>query len=748
MQSADRVVRRTLAALVCCVIVAFALAPGAVAGAESAAVRFLTGSTGTEAAITFAVTPGVDLPLPFTAAQGSTIEIYVSPFVGEHGDVVSVQPSIAELPGATTKDQRLSFSVDRPVLTLRLKPPAAPMSGKYTGTLAILQQGTVQQSNRIVLMRAPVQRPAKVSVEPKSITAYEVGGLVFSTAATFELQVRNSTSEWTADGIFLRLLDVTLPAGANFDPTRNLKLAWNGQEARDLWRSPPPSGANRSIEPNRQAVVAGAVTGLEPGEYTIKIGVGAANTAVDGEQQVTLKLFVKHGPLAPFIVLLFAIFLSYVATKGLEAQRKRVSRMKKVEEIKPAWLGEESPTLPVVAARVILKQVENRNREWYDTLFGQEATGTLIGKAERLLNILSRVHGLRLRINAAGWDRMIGNRAVKRLNGVVRALNPDQLDESTVGRIEAELGVLEQWFDPKQRTELYRIDLISDMDGLAAQVNPEAFGAHRDLVSRLRDEILKNRSPSASLNDLIGMEETYAKLKILWERNRDGDSSSLDTLAGLLGRNQNMSIEEFFDAADRLAWEELREADSLAWEKQGTSAIEFVMPGRNDLDPLQAYRLIRFEVAPRNRKLGNNYLFKHKVRYLWTLTLETERGITPLTQPRTDEPRLVQYIPAAGRLYVSVVLQNEDESLRRVDCEPLRIEKSGEYGWMSAFRFNEVIALGIATIFALVSGLATFYAGKHAFGAIGDYIALFLWGAGVDQTKNFIQNLERTSPGS
>jgi hypothetical protein len=52
---------------------------------------------------------------------------------------------------------------------------------------------------------------------------------------------------------------------------------------------------------------------------------------------------------------------------------------------------------------------------------------------------------------------------------------------------------------------------------------------------------------------------------------------------------------------------------------------------------------------------------------------------------------------------------------------------------------------GTDLLFASVTGLATYYFGKYAFGSVSDYIALLGWGAGVGQTKNFIQQLGKTS---
>ncbi len=42
-------------------------------------------------------------------------ELYLPPFLGEHGDTLSVEPSIDELPKTSVKDQRLSFAVERTI---------------------------------------------------------------------------------------------------------------------------------------------------------------------------------------------------------------------------------------------------------------------------------------------------------------------------------------------------------------------------------------------------------------------------------------------------------------------------------------------------------------------------------------------------------------------------------------------------------------------------------------------------------
>jgi len=707
---------------------------------QNQAIRFLDAIPAKDGGVAYAVSPGSDLLLPFIVDKGGHLELYLSPFRGEHGDGVSIQPSIDQLPDSTLKNQRLAFSaVDGSILTLRLKTPALSTPGKYSGTLSVLRDGKLQQTDRLVISRALAQRPAKLTVDWKSHTVY--GKTLNLDEATFNLQVRNTSAEWPADGIFLRLLDVTAPAGNNFDAGRHLKLTWNGHEADDLWRSPPAGSTGRSIAPNQQVEIGGQLRDLAPGEYFVKVGLGVANATVDNEQPITLKLFVKHGVISPLLVLLLAIAISYVATKGLEAQRRRGSQLKKVDQIRKGSWTEERDSIAAVAARAFLKQVEDRNRRWFDALFGQDTTSTHIGKAELLAKLLERVRRLRARIDTAPWRPMVRHRANKRLNAIMASINAEAMDENASKQIENDLGELEQWFDPKQIDALYMMAFKNDLDSLMAQATQEAFALHKDLVNKLRKEI--EAGPKGGVLD--EMERAYGALKVLWEHNKDGDNDTVDELCDLLEKNLNMTIEEFFRAADEKAWLKLESAD-----------FQFVAPAVNEVEPRHAYELIKFEIAPVKRQLGNNFLFKHKVTYLWSLEFEPKLSFWArrrnkqsqkysLTQQITTEPRVVQYAPNAGTLYVTVELRHNGKPANKLVQLKLPIRKSNEYGWLSIFRFADMTGLGIATVFAVITGLATYYFGKHAFGSIADYIALFVWGAGVDQTKNFVQTLGQTS---
>jgi hypothetical protein len=660
--------------------VALLVAPAA--SAEAQVLTFLSPVPEKDGTINYAVGPEVDLRLPFTATENGALEIRVLPFTGERGDVLLVEPSIAEQPNLGVKERVVSFSMDQPILTLRLKGPGLPAPTKYTGVI-FARQGKTQQTNRVVLTLAPALRPAKVAVDPKSVTIYQTGR---SRRATFKVQALNTSADWQADGVFLRLLEVTAPPGTNFDPASNLKLTWNGTETTDLWRS-PNADSPRSILPNRQADIGGELVRVAR-EYTVKVGLGAANAVVEGDQSITMKLYVKHGLGWPIAVLLLAIGVSWFSTKGLEAQRRRVTQLKKIGDIRQDGMQEEPAPLPAVAARAILKQAQDRNRSWFGALFGQDTTGARLDKAELLLGILARVRTIQSRIKSAAWGLLPRNRANKELARITGSLNPATVDENAAKKLEADLDALERWFDTGQFDEQYWLNLKKEMAGLLSYVEPANFAHHVPLVTQLRDEIqaaVDGQPPAGPQpgaqqpggqqsawqpkgRDISKVEEKYAKLKILWERSHADDNDTLLKLGDDL-KNPKMSIEAFFRLADDEAWSKLKDAK-----------FEFITPVPNQVDPPTGYQLIHFKIAPENRKLGENYLFKHKIEYTWKLEFKrkptwcvavwnfifrkSEKWL-PLTQARTNEPHVIQYVPDQGTLSMSVRLNYDASSDKR-----------------------------------------------------------------------------------
>jgi hypothetical protein len=716
-------------------LLAFAAAAAAQGSAEPI-IRFLDAIAGKDGAA-YSVPPGADLVIPFTVDKGGKLDIYLSPFRGTHGDTVSVEPTIDGL--AAGKDRLALAAAGGSVFQLRLRAPALSYPGKYSGTLTVLLDGKRRQTDRLELIRPSLPRQAKLAVDWKTPTLHETTlslarVLSLTQPGSFDLQVRNPSADWPAEGIFLRALDVSAPPGNNFQPERHLQLSWNGAPAEGLWRSPASGGA-RSIAPNQQVAISGRAAGLAPGEYTLKVALGAANAALDNENPVTLKIFVKHGVLLPLLVLLLAILISWVATKGLEAQRRRGAQLAKVHEVRKGAWASERDLMPAVAARALLKQAEDRNQRWFDALFGQDTTSAHLAKAELLAKLVARIGDLRHRIARSGWRTMVAHRANKRLTDVVAMIHPDTMDANSAARVGGALDALEKWFGAQEHDALYMAAFNSDIGRLLHQAQPQAFAPHDKLIDALRKDVEAGRAQGAQTAALEKMERAYGILKVLWERKSEGDEPALKQLLELLDRSPGVALEDFF-----------RQADGIAWSRLAPAELSFVKPARKELEPRRAYELIEFEIEPQNPTDGKNFLFKHKATYVWTLQLLQGSDATTVTEQRTNEPRVVQYAPRPGQYCMTVRMEHDGRKADKAAAfGPFTIARSSEYGVASIFRFTEVAALGIATVFAVVTGLATYYFGKAAFGSITDYVTLFVWGAGIDQAKNFLQQLGKAS---
>ncbi|MCP4259747.1 MAG: hypothetical protein GY774_19880 [Planctomycetes bacterium] len=732
-------------------------------------VRFLNAIVKEDGSMAYSVMPGMDLLLSFTGTPttelGTALEFYLTSFSGEQGDSLTIEPYIVELPNSKPKGRRLLFSLERPVMTLKLNVPEVPTASNYNGNLIVLQEDRVKQTHPIVLTRAKVQRPALLTLDLKSILIHHTKSCMpwsqmqtwLKEPPSFTMLVRNLSSEWQAKGVFLRLLEVTTPDGANFDPRKNLTFTWNGKKTKDLWRSPSPEDTDTSphvISPNHQAEISGEFHDLTPGEYTLKLGLAATNVAPQAEDQMTVKIRIRHTIVGAIVILLLAIAVSFIATKGLEALRRRTAVLKKTSELKLPLLGEDEDTAPVVSVRAILKQAEDRNKNWYTALLGPDVVSDRVNKAERMLGILRRVHQIHEKIKE--WDQaiMIRYRAEKQLTEITADMVPETVNEKCATEIERKLDELEKWFNTDELCTLYWPNVKIRIDNLLCQAKPDEFSetTHREVVDKLIERIngqidkIRQNPDTLNLTETAKIDEDYARLKILWECQQDNDTEALNSLVALIKDHASLrpGIRGFFKERDKVAWEKLKKAGA---EKE-KEWLKLTSPQKRTVHPIQAYELIQFKVESIPRDLGNNYLFRNGLEYHWSLYLKTQswwrKETIPktLTRPRTKEPRLVQYVPRKGELSVSVKLCYNNDCTTEVGTkEPLQIDKSKDFGWIRAFRFVEVTALAIATLFALISGLQIHYIGKSSFGSMGDYVTLFIWGAGVDQAKNFIQHL-------
>jgi hypothetical protein len=725
------------------------------------------------------VVPNTIVRLPFVwSVPNDTLRrlsIVISPFRNKaHGDSITVRPLDDEGIGPAANEP-LDLYLSSANMDLILSVPYLPNTGSYEGYISIYHRNQLIKTIALSLNRASAVRTVKLSTDRPQYTVNMSTwpGLESSREEeNIAFLVRNMDSYETARGVYLTLTEFT---GGNFVPEQNLRLSWNGALVENIWWSeaePEEGVPRRDILPNSQVIIGGAFRLLPAGEYSMKLGIASTNSDLDNKPEITVDLKVRHNVLYAASVLLIALFLSFLANVGLNTQRNRLSLLEKINNCRKPWLRELPAISSVVAVRAMLRQAQDRNTSWWKAVFTTDAIGRRVDKVSILLNPLRHYRDIRRQLNNWNQDAMVVRRAKKKLRGIMGEIDPDNLNESLASEIVTKLKELQAWMTSNNLDELYWLDLKQDVDTLNTRMAPGDFtdDAVRNIVSSLMGD-LKNAcvaqeglTGGEKLKNAIEIESIYSKLKIFNERNQDGDTDTLLKLAKELDRNAKMSIPEFFERVDNIAWNRIKQAceysKGVGVEMEATGGNDkklgmyFKSPRHSSINPLRAYQLIEFEVAPEDPMLGNNFLFKHGLKYHWKLEIKREKpevktdkdDFETLSEEISEVPRIIQYVPEKCQLRVSVVLKRRSDSSAGVNMrDPLMIESSNDVGPRSTLQSTEWAALSISALFALVSGLGTLYYAVPAFGSPEHYIALFLWGAGVDQTKNLIQNYSQVS---
>jgi hypothetical protein len=369
-----------------------------------------------------------------------------------------------------------------------------------------------------------------------------------------------------------------------------------------------------------------------------------------------------------------------------------------------------------------------------------------IDQVTNLFKPLERISIFRQEMKRLDVDPMVVRRTEKELRRVTAPMGAGPIDEKVSERISTELTELELWLKSKEElTEGYWNSLKSDIIHLHEKFFLEEFpDVNRNQIELLKNDLEDTLKPDRAPKELrlaIEYEKKYSRLKLLWERRfLEDDFKKLISL-----HKENKPVESFFDAADDAVWERLKKANE-------NKAIHLVPPKKASPEPFEAYQPIIFNVELDDPSLGDNFLFKHKLKYKWGFQLKPrqswlshiikgEKVPLPLT-PSTNEPRVVQYAPGRGKLTASVEASYKgDEFSIQMDKE-LKIDKSRDFRWLRAFESVEIWALAIASVIGLLTGLSSLYLNNPTFGSAKDYLGLFFWGVGADQAKNFIQILQ------
>jgi hypothetical protein len=447
---------------------------------------------------------------------------------------------------------------------------------------------------------------------------------------------------------------------------------------------------------------------------------------------LVLTLQVSHSPVWAVIVLAVAMALSYAGTKLISMRSQRLTLLGRIAALRSAWLRNEPIVLPVVWARAVLRQAEELAR-WRWLRAPDEIDKRLTGVSQ-VIKVLDQARRLRDALLNAGLNQMVANRAQAALNHLVAGIGASPLEDQTAQRLQSELNGLNAWLQPSQLEVVYWAAVKPDIDSKLAQVTADPPFAQRAQIAALIAAL--QRPDPAGLPAKIAREHDYAKLKVLWERRDRPEFAVL-----LEALDHGGSVWEIFRIADDAAWVRLAALQGHTLEIRG--------PDVGGPDAAQeAYDPIVFRVSTGDASLDETYLVRYGLEYHWTFTLTGPRNSQRVRlTPVSAVPQVVQYAPGPGKATVKVEIRRGVQRVT-VPAYSMEVAKSQDFRFREGVESVEMASLVLAFVVGLASGLATYYANKAVFGSLQDYLALFTWGIGAEQGKNFIQTLQSysTSP--
>jgi hypothetical protein len=703
----------------------------------------------------------------------STIKTINAELTQFQGDGVSIPVDLLVPPDYKTPKGPQNIDFIPPLVRLRLAVNSFPAFGKYSGLLVLTPEGREPLVWKITLSHvAPsatlvVGRPSSWQVTRPFLGWREEFGPLRKSLCwlleqigwcsagdpLFYVTLWEKSGQSSLEGISVHLDQVSKQPESDFSVSRNVDFTFKGKDIPDFEVLPGRGDEDRSI-------VAGAAPVemkfkfLQTGEYNFFLSFRALNSVWDDSQQkVNFVIQVRDSCWWAVLWLITAVAVSFVSFKVLASLRRRYGFLQEIRDLRPGWLSDEPPALAIVWVKSELKLTEELTKRFW--LTDADRLDTRIARLKSVLPFLGEIRDTRLKLKHAGMPQLLYNRALGYLDKIVSRLGEAGLDDAAFANFNADLTAFGNWLGPdSSRDNCYWVDLCDAIARLQSEVFLTEIQVQdvKDKMVGLQGAIvnaLNSTSPPADLESKMAVERQYAALKLLWERRNDRVES--EDLASLILSSPAVdypTLKNMFAKADANAWERLKKAD-----------IRILTPQSDGPDLLQAYEPLRFELQVNDPILDRTYLFQHGLQFHWTLTFEyrrtwlripVQRSNKLLLTPLSTEPRVVQYVPRSGLLAVKVHVQNGVLSFDTPGTDPahgaLKIATCADFGTFRGLAKVEMVSWALAAMIAVVTGLSTFYFKGPTFGSFQDYLTLFLWGAGVDQGKNFLQVLQTYSP--
>ena len=683
-------------------------------------------------------------------ATVTEVKVFASRFTNDQGDWVEV--SITTSCGdAKPEDQPVTIALQSAKAgSLCLKANEFHSDAKYTGYLSLSSnKGGVVKRN-FSLTRV-FSSPAVLSTDRQAFTV----NLTRSFWAPFRgwiphfskrdpnrrcakrdgilatVVIQEKSGKYPANGIVVQT-DGSLKTTRGFDPAEGLRLQWNGKDWDRPFATAADPGKAQSLAPGAQGEITIYGVDLTPGEYIFPLHFSGAGANNDNSK-FALTVDVRASIVWPVATLLFALALSLVTTKMLVGMRRGAALRQRIADLQVSK-GTTLPNLPAVVWVDAVLSLAQRlsNRFWLTGADAIDAQVDSVGPTVALLRQARETREtLRTQLSALMFERV--TEAMDRSLGELGCEKPD---DALATRIKAELDGYDKLIQDSTRPLAFWALVLPTMQSLQTEMN--ASGAIPPALSNLKqslDQMLATTPPTWAI-----MEQAYksfARLRILWELRNQGQ-----VFTDLTATTPEPPLEECFRRHDDLDWANLR-------ANQGRLSIQ--LPAPTSGNAIETFAPVTFSVGCDDRTVSESFIFKRKVQYEWTFHLTPANPNTPAEitlTPRTIGPAVAQYLPVAGRLRVGVKLHYGTETIELAEVAGPNVVGSGDFRIWNLFAAAEYISWSIAALVALLTGLGTYYYKATTWGSFQDFLTLFLWGAGMDQGKNFLQTLQQVSGSS
>jgi hypothetical protein len=701
------------------------------------------------------------VPLVFhrTPAEGAAVfDVDLGAFLSEDDQSASVaiRPLQDDLDGqdgraGPARVAQLRFAAGEHRAVLELQAEGLVPGVEYSGTL------TASAPDGLATWGLSLRRPAPAAELVTDLDAMALDVVLGAGARDAEASrtvvVREKTGDVGVEGLRVRRAEGTEPKGA-IDLRRNLRFEIDGEPIPRLTSWPDESHETlRNIPAGEQRSLLVAVADLPRGEHQLSLQLDAVNAAPDAAPTLDLTVRVRHSIGWAFLVLLVAISISFLLTTGIVNWRRRLRLQARTRALRREWLRELPALAPVIWLQATRRQAEIV-LDRFPLLPAPEQLTERLDRAARLLALLRRVRDLHRRLEKSPFPYMLRYRMDRELDGIVRPIEPEILDEAAAAAFTAALDALEK--DLGEPAARYRRLVTVARKKAQAVVRLDDLrtrGKQRERLRKLmRGYVDADPPEGATERELVLIDRVCSSLRVLW-RHRDDEDLQTELL-GLVARENadDIPIERVFELSN----EEV--AKRIAREVEAGRTYLSPTGRRARASEVEALQPTRFEVGVEDGRLDDGFMLKSRILAAWhfELTPRPRRGgwwrrwraggsppqRKPIPWHQTCPGKtLFQFAPEPGLLNVSVELRHGRLKTRPVEGELPVVPSFG--GIRSRLpTLEEWVLVSVSAVIALASGLVLYYLPNPTFGSLQDYLALFTWGVGVDQGKNLVQTFQ------